>query len=190
MASIKCACGADIPMGRMACPQCRRPRPRRMLATESRVADPEADEQPSEEETPCDHRASPPGSIICVSCGSPTSVEDGPVESNGVSKRGFAVKTPWGMYELEMGITEIGREVGPFTDYLQAYLTVSRRHASLRLMTANGRRRRLFVTDHDSTNRTYVNGQPLDPNEPTELNYGDVVALSTKVALKVEEMEK
>ena len=109
--------------------------------------------------------------------------------NNHLSKKErFGVETPWGLHELEVGITEIGREVGPFTDYLQAYLTVSRRHASLRVMVPNGRRRRLFVTDHDSTNRTYINGHPLDPNEPAELKYGDVVALSTKVALRVQEV--
>ncbi len=53
---------------------------------------------------------------------------------------------------------------------------MSGRHARLHL-----ERGRLWVTDLDSKNRTYVNDQPLPPHQPHPLAVGDTLKLGTTV---------
>jgi hypothetical protein len=53
---------------------------------------------------------------------------------------------------------------------------MSGRHARLRVETG-----RVWVTDLDSKNRTYVNDQPLPPHQAHELRVGDMLRLGTTV---------
>lgn len=53
---------------------------------------------------------------------------------------------------------------------------MSSRHARLRAETG-----RLWVTDLDSKNRTYVNDRPLPPHNAQELSVGDTLRLGTTV---------
>jgi hypothetical protein len=53
---------------------------------------------------------------------------------------------------------------------------MSARHARLHVDSG-----RLWVTDLDSKNRTYVNDQPLDPHQARELMTGDTVRMGTTV---------
>ena len=51
---------------------------------------------------------------------------------------------------------------------------MSGRHA--RLHVAAGK---LYVTDLDSKNRTFVNDRPIPPHEPVPLAVGDLIRLGT-----------
>lgn len=53
---------------------------------------------------------------------------------------------------------------------------MSARHARLHVDS-----RKLWITDLDSKNRTYVNDQPLDPHRARELAAGDTVRMGTTV---------
>ena len=99
------------------------------------------------------------------------------------SPRRFRLQTPWGdPLEVESD-TEIGRDVGPLAEALTGHMTVSRRHAILRV-TPSGR---LHVIDQGSTNGTFRNDRRIEPRSPTELRAGDTVSFSSALRLVVEE---
>ncbi len=126
----------------------------------------------------CDHREREPGAIVCPTCAA--TVDGGPQERRAPARR-FRLGTPWGDWVMAESEVVIGREVGPLTDNLQAQMTVSRRHASLRV-TSSGR---LHVIDHNSMNGTFHNDRRIDPNLPVELRAGDTVSFSSAVRFEV-----
>ena len=93
----------------------------------------------------------------------------------------YRLVAPWGEIRLERSETDIGREVGPFIAELAGHLTVSRRHATLRV-TRSGR---LHVIDHGSSNGTFKNDSRIDAGVPVELRDGDTVSFSTRLRLDV-----
>jgi len=103
----------------------------------------------------CDHAGSTPGAALCTVCGEPTGTASR-LEAHARGTVRFAVlELPWGQRVVHAGeVIDVGREVGPFEHELQAYGTVSRRHATIRMTESE----KLLVRDHASTNGTFVNG--------------------------------
>ena len=206
MATLIClgvGCGAELGPGDLLCPHCGSPRPRSSLlagrrgpAREQGYVQPEAAASPAGVSSPpgaaiaspsepagssCDHHDSPRGAVICPACGDP-------IRPAGLSEqttlRRFRLVTPWGDHPLAASETEVGRDVGPLAGNLKGHLTISRRHASLRV-TSSGR---LHVVDHGSVNGTFKNDHRLEPNVPVELRDGDTVSFSTKLSITVREV--
>ena len=123
--------------------------------------------------------AGPAPSCVRVAAPSPRSE----AESSHLQTRRFVIVAPWGTCSIDGRGMEIGREVGPLADELSSYMTVSRRHASLRVSSSG----RLLVRDHNSSNGTFRNGRRINPNLPVELRDGDTVSLSTRVRFTVRE---
>ena len=73
----------------------------------------------------------------------------------------------------------VGRQ-GAGAEFLKNFKTVSRRHA--RFSKEGGK---WYVEDLNSTNGTYVNNKPIPPNQKVEIKDGDVISLSSQVALRV-----
>jgi len=71
--------------------------------------------------------------------------------------------------------TTIGRDIT--NDIVLEAATVSRYHALL-LSDADG----LLLIDLESTNGTFVNGAPIQPDEPVRLADGDVIQVGEVVA--------
>ena len=198
MAAVTCTglrCDAGLEPADLACPSCGTPRPRaaRPEAGLRSSSIPEGGLQPPEASSPtaslthgeamsdtaaCDHRSNRVGAIICETCGSPlahTAIH------NAAAFAHYRIEAPWGDFALDSPETEIGREVGPLAHWLAGHLTVSRRHASLRV-TSSGR---LFVIDHDSANGTFKNEERIDTHVLVELCDGDTVSFSTRLRLSV-----
>ncbi len=74
---------------------------------------------------------------------------------------------PGSMLPVDMGENWLGRAVDNAIQLADA--TVSRHHALLEI----GPDGRVRLTDHHSSNGTYVNNRRLRPNVPVELNDGD-----------------
>lgn len=72
--------------------------------------------------------------------------------------------------ELQTGLLTIGRQPG--NDLLLENAQVSRRHASLACTQTSCQ-----ITDLDSSNGTYLNGERLAPQVPTDLTPGDTVRI-------------
>lgn len=70
------------------------------------------------------------------------------------------------------------------TDFGGKLFGVSRRHATL-----NNQNGLLFITDHSTTNGTYVNGKRIDPEIPHVLTHGDSLQIG-RVRLTVKFMNK
>ena len=199
MATVICTganCGAQLEPADLLCPACGSPRPRaaRHSAGGRRLAPlPESSGPPVHagsitpadtagdpvgDSSACDHRTTSPGAIVCTACGTLlTSTARRSVD--GVLR--YRIEAPWGDFLLDENETEIGRQAGPFTEQLASHLTVSRRHASLRI-TSSGR---LFVIDHRSANGTFRNDRRIDPSVLVELCDGDTVSFSTRLRLSV-----
>ena len=134
-----------------------------------------------------------PTDLLCPSCGRPRPRAVRPSAGGrpsapptdspqpGQSALRFCLAAPWGQLRLEGPETDIGREVGPFAAQLAGHLTVSRRHATLRI-TSSGR---LHVIDHGSSNGTFKNDSRIEANIPVELRDGDTVSFSTRLRLDV-----
>jgi pSer/pThr/pTyr-binding forkhead associated (FHA) protein len=71
---------------------------------------------------------------------------------------------------LATGLSIIGR--GSESEILLLEKSISRRHASLRLEDGEA-----YLTDLESGNGCYVNGERLPPVDPRKLNDGDVIRL-------------
>jgi hypothetical protein len=67
----------------------------------------------------------------------------------------------------------LGRTNGPHSTSLGKFPVVSSNHA--KVTRANSE---WFITDLNSTNKTYVNGAKLDPNVPVKIKQNDVVMLA------------
>lgn len=172
METVNCVgsgCEARLGPSDLVCPECREPRPQVSRLALPRVAESGTGLPGS---APCDHRDAGAGSITCPSCGSPL--------GRRTAER-FVLGTPWGECPLTTPVVDIGREVGPFASRLAGYLTVSRRHAILRV-EASGR---LFVVDHNSSNGTFKNATRIDPNAAVELIVGDQVSFSKSLTFDV-----
>ena len=191
MATVTCTgtgCGTELGPADLLCPDCGSPRPRSSLLAPSRAERSRADDpgppagpaptgtRPESAAGLCDHRESPPGALTCPACGDPVAASPSPVPSPR-----FQLVTPWGEHLLDSLETEVGRDVGPFAAALRGHMTVSRRHASLRV-TSSGR---LHVIDHGSANGTFKNENRIEPNVPVELRVGDTVGFSTRLSFTV-----
>ena len=200
MAPVTCigtGCGTELGPADLLCPNCGSPRPRSSLLASARAqagqtGDPgradmtgspegptlDDDPQPESAAGVCDHRDSPPGALTCPTCGDPIAAarSSGPAPSPR-----FRLVMPWGEHVLDSAETEVGRDVGPLAADLQAHMTVSRRHASLRV-TSSGR---LHVIDYGSANGTFRNESRIEPNVPVELRSGDTVGFSTRLSFTV-----
>ncbi len=67
----------------------------------------------------------------------------------------------------------LGRTNGPHSGSLGKFPVISSNHA--KVMRANNE---WFITDLNSTNKTYVNGAKLEPNVPIKIKQNDVVMLA------------
>ena len=76
------------------------------------------------------------------------------------------------------------RPVIDLADFGGKLFGVSRRHATL-----NNRNGLLFITDHDTTNGTYVNSKRIDPEIPHVLTHGDKLQIG-RVRLLVQFADK
>lgn len=130
----------------------------------------------------CDHRDSPPGAVLCPACGEPVADLPGaPVRPAGGAGR-VVLAFPWGEHTLVPGDeVDVGREVGPFERFLEPFLTVGRRHASLRF-TERGV---LLVRDHGSLNGTFVNGARCASTGAVEVPAGSELRFSSAVRVLV-----
>ena len=73
----------------------------------------------------------------------------------------------------------VGRQ-GVGAENLKSFKTVSRRHA--RFFKEEGK---WFVEDLNSTNGTFVNDEPVPPNQKREINDGDTIKLSSQAIFRV-----
>lgn len=73
----------------------------------------------------------------------------------------------------------VGRQ-GAGAEQLRKFKTVSRKHIKVYKQDD-----RWFIEDLDSTNGTYLNGELITPHEKYEIKNGDIINLSSQVALKV-----
>ena len=194
MATVTCTgagCGAELGPADMMCSSCGTPRPRarrdrqRSLTPEGGHrpvpgprAQPNAASDGAGTESDCDHRDNEPGAIICARCAVP--LNDASEPSAAVARR-YRIEAPWGDFLLDDPETDVGRNVGPFTNQLRGHPTVSRRHATLRITTSG----RLHVIDQGSANGTLKNGRRIDPNVAVELRDGDTVSFSTMLTFGV-----
>lgn len=125
----------------------------------------------------CQHCDSPPGSVICVTCGDPIELMEQASPAHGV-----ILTLPWGEHTMERGdVLDIGREVGPFERILEPYHTVGRRHATFRL-TERGN---LLLRDNASTNGTFVNGVRCLPTGEIEVPDGAEIRFSSALLVRV-----
>lgn len=198
MAAVTCTglrCDTQLGPADLACPSCGTPRPRAIRPSAAVRSSPAADSglapaHASSTALParggdavldaasCDHQSNNVGAIVCETCGSP--LADTAIRSAAAFAH-YRLEAPWGDSILDSPETEIGREVGPWVHWLAGYVTVSRRHASLRV-TSSGR---LFVIDHASANGTFKNEQRIEPHVPVELRDGDTLSFSTRVRFSV-----
>lgn len=72
--------------------------------------------------------------------------------------------------------TIIGRKEGPYADDLKDLRFISSKHARVTMD-----RRRWWIEDLKSTNRTYVNNDELKPGEPHPFGVGDILDLGTMI---------
>lgn len=92
------------------------------------------------------------------------------------------VRAPWEMpvHRSPLLLGRARKEEGYRPDFDMSYYDpegyVSRRHAQI-IKARNG----YFVADLDSSNGTYVNGQPLTPHRPRLLRNGDQIAIGEVV---------
>jgi len=132
----------------------------------------------------CDHRAAPAGAVICPECGHPVPARSTstPAAAPAPAPRRVVLTFPWGDIAMAPGETlEIGREVGPLQRHLEAFATVGRRHATLRL-TLGGQ---LLIRDHTSTNGTFVDARRCSPAADREVPDGAELRFSQRLAVGV-----
>jgi len=67
----------------------------------------------------------------------------------------------------------LGRTTGPHASALGKFPVISSTHAKVTL-----EKNEWFITDLNSTNKTYVNGVKLEPNIPVKIKQDDVVILA------------
>ena len=93
-----------------------------------------------------------------------------------------ALVFPWGQVPIA-GQLGVGREAGfsPISGQLDAYPTVSRRHAIVGVAQDQW-----TVRDLGSTNGTYVNGTRLAEGETRAIQHGDQVGFSQGLQVRVE----
>jgi len=77
----------------------------------------------------------------------------------------------WNM-EIKNG-NILGRTTGQYADVLGKFPVISSTHAKITL-----EKNEWFITDLNSTNKTYVNGVKLEPNIPVKIKQDDVVILA------------
>lgn len=96
-------------------------------------------------------------------------------------RRRAVLEMPWGDYAIDSGEeVDVGREVPPFGPRLEEYITISRRHAKLRLSPQGS----LFVRDY-SVNGTYVNGRRCERTGEVEVPDGAELGFSRAFSVRV-----
>ncbi len=103
------------------------------------------------------------------------SEQEGPLqpENSMASPRELNLVFPWGEFALRQGDdVMIGRGHPPVATYLQEYPNVSGDHA--RIDVAD----RVEVTDLESTNGTYIDGQRIEPGVARTVDPGQVLSFS------------
>lgn len=184
MARLSCGrCGTALEHAAFACPACGFP-PSRSRTLHGAAPNPSSSndappvtterlaETPGERPEPCDHNGNPEGAVICLTCGQAVRAQATGPASDDRSAAHAILSLPWGEHAMAPGdVVDIGREVGPFEQALQAYPTVGRRHGTLRL-TERGT---LLLRDHSSTNGTFINGQRCGATGETEVAHGSEV---------------
>jgi hypothetical protein len=77
-------------------------------------------------------------------------------------------------WKMEISDSDIlGRANGPHTAHLGKFPVISSTHAKV-----TRENNAWFITDLNSTNKTYINGVKLEPNVPTRIKQDDVVILA------------
>ena len=127
---------------------------------------------------------------ICPSCGSKNSVDDflchncmsdisnvSPVDE---SKTVLTLKNSEITLQIEPNDI-LGRE-NKAAEYLKKYPTVSRRHCQF--FYENGK---WYLKDLQSTNKTYINGEAIEPLKKVAIKKGDELSFSKSLKLKVED---
>jgi hypothetical protein len=77
-------------------------------------------------------------------------------------------------WKLELSSGDVlGRTGGPHAARLGLFPVISSNHARI-----SKDRNQWFITDLNSTNKTYVNGTKLEPNVPVRIKQNDVVILA------------
>jgi len=176
---IECPiCSAELADGLEVCPKCA------AVVSQAPSAPVAAPKRPPEPAARCQRPGCggslPPGSTTCPYCGQPAAV---PTPAGGSHQTGRLV-FPWGEQDVPAdGPLRIGRETSPgeMAARLAQYPNVSRRHAELRWRDG-----RLVLTDLTSTNRTFVNGQPLPAERPHPVADGDTVRFAAHLAATVQ----
>jgi len=123
-------------------------------------------------------------SKFCGKCGGPMSAIQPPASdaSPSSSVATVVVSLPaekifmchldgWNMEIADGNI--LGRTNGPHSSALGKFPVISSNHA--KVTRANNE---WFITDLNSTNKTYVNGAKLEPNVPVKIKQNDVVMLA------------
>jgi len=67
------------------------------------------------------------------------------------------------------------------SEYFTKYPTVSRKHCEF--IYENNK---WYIKDLNSTNKTYLNNQIIEPSKKVEIKNGDEISLSSKVKFKIE----
>jgi hypothetical protein len=118
----------------------------------------------------------PAGANRCIYCGA---VAPEPGSVMALVKLQF----DWGTWPIgEEESLGIGRlpSFSPLANRLAEVLEVGRRHATVRL-----HRGVLTLTDHDSTNGTWVNGRRARPEQEITLRDGDEIQISQQMSMRV-----
>ena len=101
-----------------------------------------------------------------------------------VRARPVAIRAIWGLVDLGPGTLELGRGDSPLSTRLAKFSDISRRHARLDRDDASGA---VTITDLNSLNGTFVNGEQLQIATPRTLLIGDTISLGGAIELDVEE---
>ncbi|PRY01621.1 FHA domain-containing protein [Allonocardiopsis opalescens] len=122
---------------------------------------------------------------VCPYCGSPVSrltPEPAPHAAPSAPPGRSGLQFPWGMLVVDREPVRIGRESADraLVRELDRYDNVSRQHA---VVWRDGAR--LWVSDMDSSNGTFVNGRRLAAGIPRELNAGDIVRFAADLSAVV-----
>lgn len=87
---------------------------------------------------------------------------------------------PWGFERVRISLL-IGRDLAsPLSPRLNSYPNISRRHAQFRVVDGA-----VLLSDLNSANGTYLNGQRLAPNQEVEIRPGMAIRFASNLSVKV-----
>lgn len=173
------------------CPKCKSE-----IDSDSRFCD-----QCGQEVFYCSHCVKPGKGLRCTSCGAPMVRYDELRSESGKTheKKSATVTRRERVVASAMGVTQrsgipqlmllndslhiqlagtdgaiLGRRFGIYRDVLSSFHYVSGTHAQLGYTAQTG----WTITDRESSNGTYLNGQKLTPNEPVMITQNDRIVLA------------